>query len=142
MPLNPRQLRFVDGYLAGGPASAAYRAAGYSCRTDRAAEAKASALLRHPGVAAAVEAGRQAAAASAGVNAGRVVRGLLAEAEDRSEGSSHSARVAAWTTLARHLGMLRDRQEVSGPDREPVKLVIIEELVAGPPDAPPPEEAA
>src|SRR5215470_14782273 len=57
--LNPRQRAFVQHYIAGadgvrGNATAAYRAAGYTPRTDTVAAITASQLLRNPKVAAAI----------------------------------------------------------------------------------------
>ena len=40
-----------------------------------------------------------------------VIDGLLAEAKLSGEGSSHSARVAAWAHLGKHLGMFVDKTE-------------------------------
>jgi phage terminase small subunit len=115
MPLNPRQQQFVAGYLARLPASEAYRRAGYTCRSQQAAEAAASRLLRNVKVAEAIEAGRQRAERAADVKAADVIRGLYAEANNTGEGSSHSARVSAWVALGKHLGMFKDRVEHSGP---------------------------
>ncbi|MBP3945131.1 terminase small subunit [Psychrobacter sp. K31L] len=46
------------------------------------------------------------------VDAAMVLRGLLNEAEDMTEGSSHGARVSAWAHLGKHLGMFVDKSEV------------------------------
>lgn len=52
---NPRWERFCQLYARDGNASAAYRAAGYNPRTDGAAWASASQLLRNPKVQARIE---------------------------------------------------------------------------------------
>lgn len=43
-----------------------------------------------------------------------VLRGMHTEATLYGEGSSHSARVAAWAHLGKHLGMFTDRLEHTG----------------------------
>lgn len=55
-----------------------------------------------------------AAADVAIVDTSMVLRGLLSEAKNIDEGASHSARVAAWAHLGKHLGMFTDKVEVSG----------------------------
>lgn len=114
MALTPKQQRFVDEYLTDLNATAAYRRAGYAARTDNAAAASASALLRIPKVAAAVAEGQRARAERVELTQDMVVAGLLVEAKLTGEGSSHSARVAAWTQLGKHLGMFKERVEHSG----------------------------
>ena len=55
-----------------------------------------------------------AAANVAIVDTSMVLRGLLSEAKNIDEGASHSARVAAWAHLGKHLGMFTDKVELSG----------------------------
>jgi phage terminase small subunit len=57
-PLTARQERFVSEYLIDLNGTAAYRRAGYAAKTDNAAAASASALLRNRKVAAAIAAGQ------------------------------------------------------------------------------------
>lgn len=76
--LTPKQQRFVAEYLVDLNATAAYRRAGYACRTDNAAAASASALLRNPKVAAAVAEAQARHAAGAGVTAERVLKEVAA----------------------------------------------------------------
>ena len=45
-----------------------------------------------------------------------VVAGLLTEARFSGEGSSHSARVAAWAHLGKYLNMFGDKDQKSGDD--------------------------
>lgn len=42
-----------------------------------------------------------------------VLEGLLTEARLDGEGSTHSARVTAWTQLGRHLAMFTDKEETT-----------------------------
>ena len=110
MPLNPRQQRFVELYLSGLPASQAYRQAGYTA-TGNAAEVNAARLLRNAQVAA--EIGRAAERQELTVD--WVLGRLKAEAVDRGEGSSHSARVRAIELLGKRLRLFPDQHELGGP---------------------------
>jgi phage terminase small subunit len=74
--LTPKQDRFVQEYLADPNGAAAYRRAYPSCKSDRAAEAAASRLLRNVKVAAAIAAGQAARAERTQVTADRVVQEL------------------------------------------------------------------
>src|SRR5262249_55199894 len=74
--LTPRQARFVEEYLLGLSASAAYRLAGYRAKNDNVAAANASALIRNHKVQAAIRAARAAAQERTGATLDWVVRGL------------------------------------------------------------------
>src|SRR3954464_8956131 len=93
-PLNPRQMKFVQGYLAGKPAKQAYIAAGYKSR-GHAAESGADQLLRNTGVRRLIDAARQKAAADLDITPRWVVRALVRLYRFRGEGASHAARVRA-----------------------------------------------
>ena len=65
------------------------------------------------------------------VTADDVVEGLAKEATLYGQGASHSARVAAWAHLGKHLGMFVDRQEHSGADGGPIEVdhtLLLEKL--------------
>ena len=49
-----------------------------------------------------------------------MIRGLKKEATLEGEGSSHSARVAAWAHLGKHLGMFTERHLHGGDPESPV----------------------
>ncbi|HTU18535.1 MAG TPA: terminase small subunit [Gemmataceae bacterium] len=55
-PLTPKQQRFVEQYLVDLNASAAYKRAGYRCRSDAVARVEGSRLLANPNIAAAIAA--------------------------------------------------------------------------------------
>jgi phage terminase small subunit len=103
--VNPKQRRFVDEYLIDGNATQAAIRAGYSAKTARFIGAE---NLTKPNIAAAVEAGRRAIAERNTLSQDEVVTGLRNEATREGEGSSHGARVSAWTQLGKHLGMFTD----------------------------------
>lgn len=75
--LTVRQMKFVEGVLAGKTAKAAYLAAGFRSSSS-AAETNAIRLLKKPAVAAAIAAAKGKAAEAAEVTAKRVVDGLAA----------------------------------------------------------------
>lgn len=118
MPLTPRQERFVAEYLVDLNATRAAIRAGYSPKT---ANKNAARLMVNDGVKAAIEAAQQARAERTELTQDVVVEGLLAEARLAGEGSSHSARVAAWTALGKHLGMFKERVEHTGKNGGPIQ---------------------
>jgi phage terminase small subunit len=128
MPLTARQARFVEEYLLDLNATQAAIRAGYSART---ASANAYRLMAHDGVQQAIQDAQKARAARLQVAQDDVVAGLHAEAQDRSERSSHSARVAAWELLGRHLGMWPQKVEHGGG----ITLGIVTEIVDASPAA-------
>ena len=110
--LTPRQAAFCRHMLEPGiNATEAARRAGYS---PAYADRQAKQLLEIPQVAAKLAALRADSEHEAVVSRADVLRGLHAEAILAGEGSSHSARVAAWAHLGKHLGMFTDRVEHSG----------------------------
>src|SRR5262245_53640614 len=112
--LPPKQELFVTEYLLDLNAAAAYRRAGYSARTDHEASVGGSRLLAKAGIAARVAAAQAERAARLLITADEVLRGLRREATLTGEGSSHSARVAAWKALGKHLGLFVDRVRLEG----------------------------
>src|SRR5262249_48524518 len=110
---------------------AASRAAGYRAKNGNVVAASASALLKIPKVAAAVESGRKEvtdevvrqAAVRNLVTVAEVVLGLKTEAHYRGKGSSHGARVTAWSRLADLLGL--NRQHDPEPDAVRVNVINI-----------------
>lgn len=128
MALNPRQLKFVQGYLSGKSAKQAYLDAGYELASRETAETAASRLLRNVQVKAAVESARREAAIRAELSAEWVLTNLKGEALERGDGASHSARVRALELLGRQFGMFKDALEMSGPNGSPLAFRVVEEL--------------
>lgn len=120
-PLNPKQLKFVELYLAGNSAKQAYIGAGYAARGN-AAETNAARLLRKAQVKAAIDLARTNAAEKHNLTAEWVLAGLKREAEREGEGSSHAARVKAYELIGKTFGMFVDRQEHSGPNGDPISI--------------------
>ena len=112
-PLKNARHEVFAQHLANGKAQAeAYTAAGYA--NTRAARFNASRLISRDNVSARANYLKTKAAEKALVTAEGVLRGLRAEAEYRDEGTSHSARVAAWAHLGKHLGMFSEKAEHTG----------------------------
>jgi phage terminase small subunit len=109
--LTPKQRRFVEEYLIDHNATQAAIRAGYSEHT---ADRQGSRLLKNVEVAAAVATRSEKVTEKADVTTEDIVSGLKKEAEREDEGSSHAARVSAWSHLGKYRGMFTDRSEVSG----------------------------
>lgn len=108
--LTPKQAAFVAEYLIDLNATQAAIRAGYSKKT---AHVTGHENLKKPEIAAAVKTAIDARAEQAAVTAQEVIDGLRSEAEYFGLNSSHSARVAAWAHLGKHLGIFTDKTEVT-----------------------------
>lgn len=115
--LTPKQQRFVEEYLIDLNATQSAIRAGYSEKT---AQEIGSENLSKPMVAKAIAEAQEKLSNKAQVTVEMVVQGLLNEAKDLSDGSTQSARVAAWAHLGKHLGMFKDKVEhdISDPLKE------------------------
>jgi phage terminase small subunit len=112
--ITPKQKRFVEEYLVDLNATQAAIRAGYSART---AEQQGPRLLGNVEIAAAVQTAQEARSQRLRLTQDDVLRGLHREATWMGDGSSHSARVAAWGLLAKHLGMLERRPQFGENDQ-------------------------
>ena len=117
MAITPKRQRFVEEYLVDLNATQAAIRAGYSPRT---ANREGARLLSNAVIAEAISERQKRREERTEVTQDMVVEGLLVEAKLTGEGSSHSARVAAWTQLGKHLGMFRERVEHSGATTQTV----------------------
>lgn len=116
--LTPKQQRFVDEYMVDCNGTQAAIRAGYSKRT---AKEQASQLLTKLNIRQEIDK-RQAALAEEGmITAKMVIAGLLKEAQHTGDDASHAARVAAWTQLAKHLGLFEADNKQGGGFR----LVVV-----------------
>lgn len=107
--MNDRQRQFVKEYLVDLNAAAAARRAGYA---PEVADRTGYRLLRINEIKQAIDEVLQNRSTRVQITADMVLQGLLAEATRTGEGSTHGARVAAWTAIAKHLGMFVDRHIV------------------------------
>lgn len=119
--LTPKQQRFVEEYLIDLNATQSAIRAGYSEKT---AQEIGSENLSKPMVAKAIAEAQEKLSNKAQVTVEMVVQGLLNEAKDLSDGSTQSARVAAWAHLGKYLKMFTDKVEHTGKDGSPIDLSL------------------
>ena len=105
--LTARQAVFVSEYLTDRNAAAAMRRAGYLGKNH------SGRLMGYPAVAAAIRAGLQRIGSAGVMKATRVLVRLSIEAQ--SETNTARERIAALALLAKHHGLLVDRQERGAP---------------------------
>ena len=116
-PLSPKQLKFVELYLSGLTATAAYTKAGY--KDTPAARANAARLIATDSVAAAIEAAREKGKGRAGITAEWWFSRLKLESTRKA--NSGAARVQALTVVGKAAGFLgSDKVTVSGDKDNPV----------------------
>ena len=108
--MTDKQQAFVNEYLIDLNATQAAIRAGYSKKTAR---SQGQRLLTYADIAAATEVATKERAERTQVSQDEVIDGLKREASYFGEGSSHSARVSAFTQLGRHLGMFTDKTDVN-----------------------------
>ena len=111
MSLTPKQARFVEEYLVDLNATQAAIRAGYSPKT---AYSQGERLLKNVEVHRAIQEAQEARSERTGVTQDEVIQGLKKEATLEGDGSSHSARVAAWAHLGKHLGIFTDNLNLGG----------------------------
>lgn len=126
--LNPRQARFVQEYLVDGNATQAAIRAGYS---QRGADVQGVRLLGDARIQQAVYEAQQARAQRVQIDQDWVLRRLKEEAEYRDQGATHAARVRALELCGKHLGMFREKVEVSGPEGGAIQHEHRASLTAG-----------
>lgn len=103
--MTPKQRRFVDEYMIDLNATQAAIRAGYSERT---AEQLGYQLLQKTSVSEAVAARQHELAERALITEDEIIAGLRMEATRTGEGSSHSARVSAWSWLGKYRQMFTE----------------------------------
>ena len=107
--LTSKQEAYKNNRIKGMGCSAAYRAA-YACEkmNDNAVSKEATKLEQDPRIAPEIKVKREEvtekAVEAAAVTLQDVITGLLGEAKDKTDGSSHGARVTAWKALGEHTG--------------------------------------
>ena len=109
--ITPKQARFVEEYLIDLNATQAAIRAGYSKKT---AKQQGQRLLTNVDVQAAVTEAKETRSERTEITQDEVIQGLKKEATLEGEGSSHSARVAAWAHLGKHLGIFTDNLNLGG----------------------------
>lgn len=114
--LTAKQQAFVEAYLLSMNASEAVRQV-YA--TERPA-VLASELMRNPGVRFAIDHLKAIRASGSQVTSDYVLREVQRIVEMNKDGNGNVA-LRGLELLAKHLGMLKDRTEISGPDGEAIR---------------------
>ena len=117
MDLTPKQQRFVLEYLVDLNATQAATRAGYSAKN---ADKIGPELLGKTRVAEAIAQAVKARSERTEITQDEVIEGLKREATLEGEGSTHSARVAAWAHLGKHLGLFIDKFQHTGEGGGPI----------------------
>ena len=121
--MTAKQQRFVEEYVVDFNGTEAAIRAGYSPKT---AHSIGWENLRKPEIQKHIRAEIERLQKATGVTAEEVIRGLHAEAQDKSEGSKHSARVSAWSWLGKHFRLFTERHEHTVQGEVVVTEVILE----------------
>ncbi|MDZ5288583.1 terminase small subunit [Helicobacter pylori] len=115
--LTPKEIKydiFVSEYLQNGQnATQAAIKAGYSKKT---AGSQGQRLLKNVEIKKRLSDGQNQIKAKYGITEQDVIDGLKREATLEGEGSSHSARVAAWKELGKAIGMFTDKIDHTSSD--------------------------
>lgn len=125
MPLSLKQVAFVRQYLVDLNATAAATRAGYSAKT---AMQQGSRLLKNREVATAIAEAQQRRIEKVDIKAEDVLRRLkhFADLEPDGEITRTTDVLKALELLARHLGLLRDKVELTGKDGGPLTIEVVE----------------
>jgi phage terminase small subunit len=126
--MNSQKQRFINAYLVNSNATQSAIDAGYSEKT---ASAQGSRLLKNEAVNKALQQAQDDAGERNKIKIDHVLNGLLSEAQDKSEGSSPSARVSAWVHLGKHLGMFTNKVENTHKLEIQTLSNLMDELTAG-----------
>lgn len=116
--LTTKMENFVNEYFVDFNASQAVLRAGYKTTAPARLAHK---LMQHPLVAEAVEAKKAERQEKFELNAEYVITKLVAIA-DKQEDINAQASLRALELLGKHLGLYRERQEISGPDGEAIQM--------------------
>lgn len=116
--LTAKMQNFVDEYFVDFNGSAAVKRAGYKSTNPNKLAGK---LLNHPLVMEAVAEKKKERQEKTELSAEYVIQKLIAIAERNEEGNPTAA-LRSLELLGKHLGLYKDRQEISGPDGEAIQM--------------------
>lgn len=116
--LSPKQEAFVKEYLISLNASDAVLKAGYTTRNKNRMGAE---LLRHPLIRKHIEIEMNKRRERMELTADYVLTKLISIVESTESGNPQAA-LRGLELLGKHLGMYKERQEISGPDGEAIKM--------------------
>lgn len=109
--LTDKQARFVTEFLIDFDATKAATRAGYSSRTS---SEQGYQLLHKTTVQGAIRRKQRETEERLDLTRDDIVKGLWTEATREGDGTSQAARVSAWMGVAKILGHVTDRREVTG----------------------------
>ena len=112
--LKGKMARFVEEYLLDMSPINAFDRAGYVASSRKVASIRATDLMRHPAVKSAIEERMTVRRERMELSVEYVVNKLVSIVEEADE--NPTAALRGLELLGRHLGMYRDKQEISGPD--------------------------
>lgn len=115
--LTPKMALFVSEYLVDFSGTHAVKRAGYKTTNPT---KLSNELLRHPLVKREIEKFKQERFEKNELSAEYVIQKLISIVENTDKENPQAA-LRGLELLGKHLGMYRDRQEISGPDGESIK---------------------
>lgn len=121
--LNPQQRLFCEEYVKDFNGSAACRRAGYQAKEPN---KMAYQLLNNPGIRYGIDALLMERAKNVDVDVNYIVKKIVRSLERAEDKENETAVLRAAELLARHKGMFIERQEISGPDGDAIKMEKIE----------------
>lgn len=116
--ISPKMRLFVEEYLVDMNASAACKRAGYVTSNPHKLGTQ---LLQHPLVKKEISKHLDERTERLSLSADYVIQKLISIVEDTEKGNP-SAALRGLELLGKHLGLYRDRQEISGPDGDAIKM--------------------
>lgn len=120
--LSPQQKRFCEEYLLSFNASDAVVKAGYKCKYPN---RQGYQMLRNPAIRACIDQMTLQRADQTLIKPEFVIKKIVRTIEKAEKDNNHNATLRGCELLARHLGMFIERQEVSGPNGNPIELKAV-----------------
>ena len=117
--LNPQQRLFCEHYIVSYNGADAYRKAGYKGKYPTKA---AYQMLQTPGIRACIDQMTLQRADESIIKPEYVIKKIVKTIEKAEKDNNHGAVLRGCELMARHLGMFIERQEVSGPNGNPIEL--------------------
>lgn len=116
--LTTRQLAFIDSYMVCGVAKDACLKAGYKTKNPT---RQGTELLNHPLVKEEIQKRREKLGEKSQLTVEYLVQ-KLTEIIQKEQEENPNAALRAIELAGKHLGMYKDRQEISGPDGEAIRI--------------------
>lgn len=113
MALSDKHSKFVDEYMIDMNATAAYLRAGYKC-TEDAARVSASKLLTNPNIVAEIATRQAKMQEESGISVKWILEELVENHRMARQIGELPASNKALEMLGKHLGMFKDKVEISG----------------------------